>query len=214
MPAKEVLSLFSIVRSSREINQVFGFDDTYYDLIKALSIPTSKGKNYSEFASARTQLENDIVNGSVSWNSKKNEWVYTAKNGEDFAIGTTAEGVKKISILDTLLGNRYLRAGSIVFFDEPEAALHPIAVSKLIDILYFLTKHKLQFFLATHSYFVIKSLNLLSKKEKIAIPTLNQSIARKDHWETTNLSDGLPESTIVSEAIRLFQEENEVDLNS
>jgi len=42
----------------------------------------------------------------------------------------TAEGIKKIAILDTLLGNRYLDTSSIVFIDEPEAALHPQAVSQ------------------------------------------------------------------------------------
>lgn len=32
IPAKEVLSLFGIILKSREIDKVFGFDDTYYDL--------------------------------------------------------------------------------------------------------------------------------------------------------------------------------------
>lgn len=36
IPAKEVLSLFSVILKSREIDKSFGFDDTYYDLAKAL----------------------------------------------------------------------------------------------------------------------------------------------------------------------------------
>ncbi|WP_368501347.1 AAA family ATPase [Oceanobacter sp. 5_MG-2023] len=42
-----------------------------------------------------------------------------------------SEGIKKIAILDTLLGNRF----SVVFVDEPESALHPTAIVQLIDIL-------------------------------------------------------------------------------
>lgn len=53
IPAKEVLSLFSVILKSREIDKVFGFDDTYYDLAKALRISPSRGKNYSVFADSR-----------------------------------------------------------------------------------------------------------------------------------------------------------------
>lgn len=43
IPAKEVLSLFSVILKSREIDKSFGFDDTYYDLAKALRISPSRG---------------------------------------------------------------------------------------------------------------------------------------------------------------------------
>ena len=33
IPAKEVLSLFSVILKSREVDKSFGFDDTYYDLV-------------------------------------------------------------------------------------------------------------------------------------------------------------------------------------
>ncbi|MFK5970006.1 MAG: hypothetical protein QM487_07820 [Candidatus Marithrix sp.] len=36
IPAKEVLSLFSIIKKSRLIDKTFGFDDTYLDLVIAL----------------------------------------------------------------------------------------------------------------------------------------------------------------------------------
>ena len=66
----------------------------------------------------------------------------------------TAEGIKKIAILDTLLGNRYLDLDAIVFFDEPESALHPSAISALLDIVAILASRGIQFFMASHSYLV------------------------------------------------------------
>lgn len=45
IPAKEVLSLFSVILKSREVDKSFGFDDTYYDLAKALRISPSREKN-------------------------------------------------------------------------------------------------------------------------------------------------------------------------
>lgn len=38
IPAKEVLSLYNIILKSREVDRSFGFDDTYYDLARALRI--------------------------------------------------------------------------------------------------------------------------------------------------------------------------------
>ena len=62
LPAKEVLTLYKPIISSREVEKSFGFDDTYYDLAKVLSIHTTKGRNYPEFADARKKLE-DLIGG-------------------------------------------------------------------------------------------------------------------------------------------------------
>ena len=45
LPAKEVLSLHNIILKSREQDKVFGFDDTYLDLARALRLPTTRGNN-------------------------------------------------------------------------------------------------------------------------------------------------------------------------
>lgn len=62
IPAKEVLSLFSVILKSREIDKAFGFDDTYYDLAKALRISPSRGKNYTVFAESR-KVVGDVIDG-------------------------------------------------------------------------------------------------------------------------------------------------------
>lgn len=63
IPAKEVLSLFSVILKSREVDRVFGFDDTYYDLVKALGISPSRGKNYTMFANSRKLVSDGIPEG-------------------------------------------------------------------------------------------------------------------------------------------------------
>jgi AAA15 family ATPase/GTPase len=112
LPAKEVLSLQKIILKSRDQYQEFGFDDTYRDLARALSPPT-KGKNYEVFSSARIQLEK-ILGGNIVYDESSDRWIFK-KGNTKFFIGSTAEGAKKIGILDTLLGNRYLTRNSIVF---------------------------------------------------------------------------------------------------
>lgn len=207
LPAKEVLSLFKIILKSRDQDRLFGFDDTYVDLVRALQLPTQKGKNFPEFAESRKKLE-DIIGGKIQYEDVSERWEYRQGNTR-FAIGVTAEGVKKIAILDTLLGNRTLCRDSIVFVDEPESALHPSAISKFLDIIALLAEKGIQFFLASHSYFVIKKLLIIAAEKDISIPMI---AAEGPDWRSFDLRDGLPDNAIIEESIRLYREEIELAL--
>nr|WP_101133894.1 AAA family ATPase [Neisseria meningitidis] len=207
LPPKEVLSLFDVIKKSEEEKR-FGFDATYIDLVKALDIKPTKGRNYPEAAEARKDLE-ALFGGYVSYNDKKKAWVYE-KDRQTFSINSTAEGVKKIGILDTLLGNRFLSPGSILFIDEPEANLHPKAINQFLEILFSLSKSKLgiQIFMSTHSYFVIKKLCLLARKHSESIPVFMPGKEKgQTTWVQENLQNSMPDNEIIGESIRLFREE-------
>ena len=201
LPPKEVLSLQSIILKSREQDRVFGFDDTYYDLAKAL-MPTTGGRNFTEFSKSRKELES-ILGGVLKYDEATGCWFFK-KGRHRFPIGATAEGIKKISILDTLLGNRYLDTQSIVLIDEPESALHPTAISKLLDIVAMLAERGIQFFMASHSYFVIKKLFLIAQEHDWSIPVIS---AADDHWICDDLKNGMPDNPIIAESIRLYEQE-------
>lgn len=207
LPAKEVLSLHQIILKSREQDKAFGFDDTYLDLARALRQSPRMGKNYSEFAKSRKSLE-DILGGRVEYDEASGRWQFK-KGNQKFSIGVTAEGIKKIAILDRLFGNRYLDTNSIVFIDEPESALHPVAISKLLDIVAMLAERGIQFFLASHSYFVVKKLYLIAQEQNLSIPVIS---ANDSQWTPANLKDGMPENPIIEESIRLYKEEVELTL--
>ena len=202
LPAKEVLSLHEIILTSREQDKAFGFDDTYFDLARALRQSTKKGKNYAEFAQSRSKLE-AILGGRVEYDEKSGRWQFK-KGNQKFPIGVTSEGIKKISILDTLLGNRYLDTNSIVFIDEPESALHPVAISKFLDIVAVLAERGIQFFLASHSYFIVKKLYLIAQEKNLSIPVISEN---ENQWAHANLNDEMPENSIIDESIRLYKEE-------
>ncbi len=208
LPTKEVLSLHHIILQSRELSKTFGFDDTYLDLARALRQPPTGGRNYEQFAKSRKNLS-EILEGKVEYDEKLGRWQFK-KGNQKFPIGVTAEGIKKISILDTLLGNRYLDQNSIIFIDEPESALHPVAISKFLDIIAMLAECGIQFFMASHSYFVIKKLFLIAqKKERLSIPIIS---VKDDSWDITNLREGLPDNPIIDESIQLYKEEVELAL--
>ena len=207
LPAKEVLSLHQNILKSREQDKAFGFDDTYLDLARALRQSPRLGNKYAEFSKSRQSLE-DILGGRVEYDEASGRWQFK-KGNQKFSIGVTAEGIKKIAIFDTLLGNRYLDTNSIVFIDEPESALHPVAVSRLLDIVWVLAEKGIQFFMASHSYFVVKKLFLIAQEQNISIPMIS---THDSQWIPANLKDGMPENTIIDESIRLYKEEVELAL--
>jgi AAA15 family ATPase/GTPase len=206
LPAKEVLSLHNIILKSREEDRVFGFDDTYLDLARALRQLPKRAKN-SEFAKSRQSLE-EILGGKVELDETSG-WQFK-KGNQKFPVGVTAEGIKKIAILDTLLGNRYLGTESIIFIDEPEAALHPVAIARLLDIVAMLAERGIQFFLASHSYFVVKKLFLIAQEKSLSIPMISAGDDRS--WQYANLKDGMPDNPIINESIELYKEEVELAL--
>lgn len=236
LPAKEVLSLHDVILKSRQEDQAFGFDDTYLDLAQALQVSRKKGKNPYAFADSR-EILGKMLGGRVTYNVKSNTWEFKNQDNQKFTMGVTAEGIKKVGILDTLLGNRYLKLGSVVFMDEPEAALHPEAITMLMDIITLLAKGGVQFFLATHSYFVLKKLFLVAQQEQMSIPMISASgqavagapestvaeakppyereplgheAAGRDgevRWVLSDLMQDRPQGPIIDESIRLYEEE-------
>ncbi|MDE6390803.1 MAG: AAA family ATPase [Duncaniella sp.] len=203
LPAKEVLSLLDTIVYDREVRQMFGFDETYYDLAKALN-PGGKGKNVKVFSEMRGRLET-AIDGRLQYSPEKKKWIFIQGNTA-FDISLTSEGTKKIAIFDTLLGNHYLNRSSVVFIDEPEAGLHPRVLVEFLEIVAELARTGLQFFIASHSYFVIKKLYLISQSMDMSIPVI--SFGGKDsNVSVSDLRDGMPDNPIIDESIKLYREE-------
>jgi energy-coupling factor transporter ATP-binding protein EcfA2 len=207
LPAKEVLSLLGIILKSRDQDRAFGFDDTYVDLARVLSQPPTRGRNLDAFAQARKNLATQL-NGQIEFDDAQKVWRFKNARKQIFEIGATAEGVKKLAILDVLLGNKYLNAQSVVFIDEPENALHPSAISHLLDTIELLAASGMQFFMSTHSYFVVKKLLLIARKNNRSIPLL--SCEADQSWQSYDLKNGMPDNPVIDESIRLYEEQLEL----
>ncbi|MEI6756631.1 MAG: ATP-binding protein [Chlorobium sp.] len=208
LPPKEVLTLAKVILKSGLIDKAFGFDATYVDLVLALQNPAQRGRFSDGFLRSRQKLES-MFGGKIEYLPDTDKWVYRKGNSR-FSVNTTAEGIKKIAILDTLLVNRFLTPDSMIFIDEPESALHPTAISQLLDIIFQLSDTGIQFFIATHSYFVVKKLYLIALSHKIHIPVLFAD--QEGEWHQHDLLEGIPDNEIINESIRLFDEELDVSV--
>lgn len=209
LPPKEVLGLSKVILKSALQDKAFGFDATYVDLVVALQAPVRRGRPRDAFQQSKNKLEN-MFQGRMEYDSSKDSWIYKKGNSK-FSVNITAEGIKKIAILDTLLSNRYISPDSIIFIDEPESALHPSAISQLMEIVEILAGQGVQFFMATHSYFVVKKLFNLALKGNVKIPVLMPDV--NGVWTQSDLKDGMPKNPIIEESVRLFDEEMEISLS-
>ncbi|MDB9315393.1 AAA family ATPase [Spirulina sp. CS-785/01] len=206
IPPKEVISLHGLILQSREQQKIFGFDDTYLDLVRALRHIPKQKKSSHPFSKSIDSLQ-QISQGKMEWDKKTKNW-YFKQGRKKFSIGLTAEGYRKIAILSILLENGYLDKNSIIFIDEIESTLHPKAILKFLEIIASLAEQGIQFFIASHSYFVIKKLFILSQKlDSLNIVTLS---GNSDGWTMENLREGLPDNPIINESIDLYKEEVEL----
>lgn len=211
IPAKEVLTAYKAIRATREILRIPGFDDTYLDLIQKLGLPAIAAKEIDkELRGLDTGLE-DLFEGRIE---QDNDDFVFKKGNTRYPMSLTAEGVKKIGILNTLIRNGMLTTQTVLFMDEPETALHPEAIRVLVEMLVRMTKAGIQVFLATHSYFVLKQVHISARKLSVeaACFELTKQKGRSVGTRQSDLRDSFPESDITEAAMRMADEEIDLDL--
>jgi hypothetical protein len=211
IPAKEVLSSLKAIRATRDNLHMPGFDDTYLDLIRALVIPTQKGNITEELKDVNKRLE-ELFEGQIE--QQGDDDFLFKKGNTEFPIQLTAEGVKKIGILTTLIRNRQLNSNSVLFLDEPETSLHPEATRELVEMLMLMAKAGIQIFLASHNYFILKQLHLSARRDDVQTNcySLSREKGKSVEYSVCDLRKEFPENPISSEAIRMSDEEVKLDL--
>lgn len=208
-PAKEVLTMLKSLRKMKDYEKS-GFDYTYYDLLDSLSIPNVKGNIAKEHKEINANLEK-LIGGKVE---QKGEDEFVFKKGKlEFSMEMTAEGIKKIAPLHTLIRNRQLKTNSVLFFDEPETNMHPFAVRELMKMVMLHAQRGGQVFLATHNYFVIKELHILARKSKSMVNCYSIERCQNGQlaYNTSDLQQTMPDNPISEEAIKMSDDELELD---
>ncbi len=210
IPAKEVLTSLKAIRATRDNLEMPGFDDTYLDLIRALVIPIQRGNITAELKDVNKRLE-DLFEGQIEQQSDDD--FFFKKGNTEFPIQLTAEGVKKIGILTTLIRNRQLNANSLLFLDEPETTLHPEAARELVEMLMLMAKSGIQIFLTTHNYFFLKQMHLSARRYNVTTNcySLSRERGRSLEYSVYDLKNEFPENPISDEAIRMSDDEAKLD---
>ncbi len=176
IPPNEVLAIYPGFTASYEKREL-AFDQTYYDICKALSAAPLKTKNVV-LSRLILNLE-DILEGSVV---QKGERFYVkSKRGErSFEAHLLAEGHRKIAALVHLINNGSIDKGTVLFWDEPEANLNPRLIRHVALFLRELAKLGIQVFVTTHDYLLVGELSMAAEYQTVPkVPIRFLAMSRK-----------------------------------
>ena len=160
IPSREVLSIFPGFIASYE-NRELAFDETYYDLCKALSAAQLRGPR-AEIASKLMDPLAKVLGGRVVLES--NRFMLKSKSG-NLEAPLLSEGFRKLGALAHLIANGSLTANSVLFWDEPEANLNPRLVTLVATMLRTLASQGTQIIVATHDFLLSQELSLAAEHQ-------------------------------------------------
>jgi len=155
IPVKETLANapgFRSLYANREIH----FEEVYPDILDRAYLPPLRGP-VDEQRRLLLSILGKVINGRVT---VKNEEFFLESRQGNLEFSLLAEGIRKLALIWVLVQNGTLQNGSTLFWDEPETNLNPKMFGAAIEALLALQRMGVQVFLATHSYALLKELDL------------------------------------------------------
>jgi len=136
-------------------NYRIDFDLTHREIVSLLLSPEKR-----ELDEPAMKLVADltaILGGTLELQGER---FYLATESTRLPMPSVAEGLRKIATLIRLVQTGWLGPGSTLFWDEPEVNLNPILMDEVVGAILALSRAGVQVFLATHSYVILKELDL------------------------------------------------------
>lgn len=147
LPSREVLAMYEgFVAAYRQ--RELAFDATYFDTAIALSAAARRGPRSKPLRDVMERLEGELG----GWVRLEGPRFYLHSGRGRLEAHLVAEGLRKVASIVHLLANGTLVQGGILFWDEPEANLHPRLAEIVVECLGVLAENGVQIMLATHDY--------------------------------------------------------------
>ena len=138
---------------------VLDFDLTCSDIVSLLDLKRKNNENQQEITYGLAEL----LGGKLEYEENTGRF-YLATSLGRIPMPLVAEGLRKIATLVRLTENGWLTPGTTLFWDEPEVNLNPKLMDEVIGAILALTRAGIQVFMATHSYVILKELDLQAKQ--------------------------------------------------
>jgi len=132
------------------------FDRTTRDIVVYLLSPELRSSEVFIWEEISNQLQ-ALLPGNVVLEGER---FFVSVGKSLLSMPLVAEGSQKIATLDRLLRVGALEPGTTLFWDEPEVGLNPKLMDELVKALILLARSGVQIFLTTHSYVILKELDL------------------------------------------------------
>lgn len=157
IPTRELLTIFPNFVSVYE-SHYLEFEETWRDTCILLGTPLQKGPKEKRIQELLAPIE-QAMGGSIELD--RNGRFYLKNEQGRFEMPLVAEGQRKLAMLARLIANGALMEKGFLFWDEPEANLNPLLIKQVAQSIVSLSEAGIQVFLATHSLFLLRELEIL-----------------------------------------------------
>ena len=200
IPVKDMLAHSKGFQSAYALREL-DFDEIYNDILTLAFLPPLRGAPTGD----RQRLLNLLgsqMNGRVF---AKGERFYLRSSSGALEMPLVAEGLRKLALLYLLIQNGSLSDATVLFWDEPEANLNPSTLEHVVGILIALAKMGVQIFLATHSFIVLKELELqIGATDPLRIFGLEKEKSGGIRVQTVDRYADLSPNPIEDEFLRIY----------
>ncbi|MBF0784225.1 ATP-binding protein [Muribacter muris] len=159
LPTRELLTIYPNFTTIYK-NNYLEYDETYYDTCILLGALLAKGPREEKIKELLLPLEEEM-GGKIILD--KNGHFYIQGQGK-MEMPLVAEGLRKLAMIARLIATGALLDKGILFWDEPEANLNPKLIKVIAKTILHLCRNGIQVFIATHSLFLLRELEILSKQ--------------------------------------------------
>lgn len=157
IPTRELLSIFPNFVSVYE-GHYLEFEETWRDTCILLGAPLQRGPKEKRIRELLAPIE-QAMGGSIELD--KSGRFYLKNERGRFEMPLVAEGQRKLAMLARLIATGVLMDKGFLFWDEPEANLNPLLIKEVAQSIVSLSQTGIQVFLATHSLFLLRELEIL-----------------------------------------------------
>lgn len=162
IPTRELLSIFPNFVSIYE-GRYLEFEEIWRDTCLLLGAPVRRGPREEVIGALLEPLERAMSGKIVLERSGR---FYLRSGDGNLEMPLVAEGLRKLGMLARLIASGVLLDKGYLFWDEPEANLNPRLVKRVAETILEISRTGVQVFLATHSLFLLRELEILLSLHK------------------------------------------------
>lgn len=159
LPTRELLTLSPNFVAFYE-GHYLEFEETWRDTCLLLGAPLYRGIKEKQIQELLKPLKL-AMGGSVELDTHGRFYLNQGASRGRFEMSLVAEGQRKLAMLARLVATGVLLEQGVLFWDEPEANLNPRLLRQVAESLIHLSHGGVQVFLATHSLFLLREIEIL-----------------------------------------------------
>ncbi len=158
LPSRELITLCPWFQNLYD-NYYVEFEETWRDTVSLLGAPAIRGPREKNVAEMIAPLE-EIMGGKVVMDNNTGRFYLFMPGEGRMEIPLVAEGLRKLAMISRLISTGSLLGQGYLFWDEPEANLNPKLIKIMVKTLFNLANCGIQVFIATHSLFLLREIEI------------------------------------------------------